>query len=251
MTAAVASIAFVGGACIGSFINVVAYRLPRGESLVRPRSRCPHCGTQIATRDNVPLLSWLWLRGRCRRCGAEISPRYPLVELTTAIAFAAVVLARGVHSGLALQLVFVAVLVCVSAIDLEHHIIPNRIVAPAAVVAVALTAALEPGELVERLVAGAAAGGLLLLAVLAYPRGMGMGDVKLAALMGLCLGRAVAPALLIGFASGTAVGLAILARWGSAARKQALPFAPFLAFGGFVGVLAGDQIVDWYSDQFL
>jgi leader peptidase (prepilin peptidase) / N-methyltransferase len=239
------------GAAVGSFLNVVVHRLPLGESVVRPRSRCPECETQLRSRDNVPVLSWLLLRGRCRRCGAPISPRYPLIELGTAAAFVAVALTRGVDSGLVLELPFVAVLIAVAAIDLEHRIVPNRIVAPAAVFGLAASAVVHPDLLPTLLLAGAIAFAGLLVAALAYPGGMGMGDVKLAGVMGLYLGAAVAPALLAAFAAGSAVGLAILAREGSAARKKAVPFAPFLALGGLVGLLAGPQLVDLYQAHLL
>ena len=140
---AAAALAGVLGAAIGSFLNVVIHRLPAGESIVTPRSRCPACGTPLRPRDNVPLLSWLVLRGRCRSCAAPISPRYPLVEALTAALFALVVAVEGIDARLALALPFVAVLVAVAAIDLDHRIIPNRILAPAALWAVAATAAVE------------------------------------------------------------------------------------------------------------
>lgn len=239
------------GAIVGSFLGVVIHRLPRGESLVSPRSRCPRCETPVAARDNVPIVSWLVLRGRCRSCGAPISARYPLVEALTAATFAGVVLARGVDGDLAVQLPFAAVLIAVAGIDLEHRIVPNRIVAPAAAWGVAASAAVRTGELPELLMAGAAAFLALLLAALAYPAGMGMGDVKLAGVMGLYLGASVAPALLTAFAAGSVVGIALIARHGSAARKRAVPFAPFLALGGVVGLLAGPELVDLYVDNFL
>lgn len=245
-----AAVLFLLGTAIGSFLNVVAHRLPRGASIVRPGSRCPRCGAPIRARDNLPVLSWLLLRGRCRDCGGPISPRYPLVELATGALFAGLLVARGAHPVLWLGLVFIAVLVAVTLIDLDHRIIPNRILAPAALAAVAISAAVQPGRLPELAIAAAAAGGFLLCAVLAYPRGMGMGDVKLAAVMGLFLGRSVAPALLIAFAAGTLVGVAIMIRHGAAARKRAVPFGPFLALGGVVGQYAGPEIVDWYLDTF-
>jgi leader peptidase (prepilin peptidase)/N-methyltransferase len=247
------SIILIGlvGTVVGSFLNVVIHRLPRGESLVSPRSRCTHCGRTLGVRDNVPLLSWLALRGRCRSCGTAISPRYPLVEVATAAAFVAVALARGVDDDLLLELPFAATLVAVAVIDLEHRIVPNRIVVPAAVFAIAAAALVDRGQLPELLIAGAAAFGALLAAALAYPAGMGMGDVKLAGVMGLYLGVAVAPALLAAFAAGAAVGLAILAREGSEARKRAVPFAPFLALGGLIGLLAGPELVDLYQTRFL
>jgi leader peptidase (prepilin peptidase)/N-methyltransferase len=247
------SIVLIGllGAAVGSFLNVVIHRLPRGESLVKPRSRCPGCETTLRAVDNVPLVSWLVLRGRCRKCGTAISPRYPIVEAVTAAAFVAVALARGVDSDLFLELPFAAMLVAVAAIDLEHRIIPNRIVVPAAIFGLVAAALLERSQLPELLIAGAVAFTALLAAALAYPGGMGMGDVKLAGIMGLYLGAAVAPALLAAFAAGAGVGGAILARDGASARKRALPFAPFLALGGLVGLLAGPELVHLYQSRFL
>jgi leader peptidase (prepilin peptidase)/N-methyltransferase len=250
LSAAQAAVLGLSGAVIGSFLNVLAYRLPRGESLVAPRSRCPACGVQIASYDNVPVLSWIVLGGRCRRCHGAISPRYPLVEALTAALFVAVAARTGMSDELWPGLAFMVMLVAVAAIDIEHRIVPNRLLAPSAVVAVALWALADPSRLPENLIAGAAAGGFLLAAAVAYPAGMGMGDVKLAAVMGLFLGRSVAPAMLVAFAAGTLVGVAIMARQGAAARKQAVPFAPFLALGGIVGQLFGEQIVDWYLNSF-
>jgi leader peptidase (prepilin peptidase) / N-methyltransferase len=249
----VVEIALVGvlGAVVGSFLNVVIHRLPRGESLVSPRSRCSACGEPVRARDNVPVLSWLWLGGRCRDCGASISPRYPAIEALTAVAFAAVAAVRGVDGGLLVELPFVAMLVAVAGIDLEHRIVPNRIVVPAAAWGLAAIAVVSPDALPAALAAGAAAFGLLFLAAIAYPAGMGMGDVKLAGVMGLFLGASVAPALLVGFAAGAGVGAFFLAREGAAARKKALPFAPFLALGGLVGVLAGPGLVQLYAERFL
>jgi leader peptidase (prepilin peptidase)/N-methyltransferase len=239
------------GAAVGSFLNVVVHRLPRGESLVRPRSRCPRCEKTLSARDNVPLVSWLLLRGRCRNCGAPISPRYPLLELLTAAAFVTVALTRGVDDDLLLELPFAAILIAVAAIDLEHRIVPNRIVVPAAAFAVVAAVFVDSGQLPELLAAGAGAFTALLLAAVAYPAGMGMGDVKLAGVMGLYLGLSVVPALLVAFLAGTVVGLAIIARQGAAARKTGVPFAPFLALGGIVGLLAGSQLIDLYQDRFL
>lgn len=249
--AAIASFGFLGGAVTGSFLSVVAHRVPRGESIVGPRSRCAACGAQIAAYDNIPIVSWMLLRGRCRSCGERISIRYPLVELGTGLAFAATVLVlHDEPAQLALGLVFVATLAAIVLTDLELRLIPNKVLLVSAVAGVALAATLDPASLPERAIAAAAAGGGLFAVALAYPRGMGLGDVKLAAVMGLYLGRAVAPALLIAFAAGSLVGLALIARHGTAARKQALPFGPFLALGGFVGLLAGDQIVSWYLSTF-
>ncbi len=243
--------ALLGGLVLGSFVTVVAHRVPRGESVVGPRSRCPHCGTQIAAYDNLPLFSWLLLRGRARCCGAAISPRYPLTELALGLLYLATVLVLWDDPGeIALGLVFVTMLLAITLTDLERRIIPNKILLVATVLGVAIAAATDPGSLPERAIAAAAAGGLLFLAALAYPRGMGLGDVKLAAVMGLFLGRNVAPAILVALLAGSLVGLAMIARHGAAARKTAIPFGPFLALGGVVGLLAGDQLVDWYLGTF-
>jgi leader peptidase (prepilin peptidase) / N-methyltransferase len=244
-------IAALLGAVLGSFLNVVIHRLPRGESLVSPGSRCPECGAAIAPYDNVPVLSWLLLRGRCRRCGARISPRYPAVELLTAAAFAGVVAVRGFDDDLVLELPFVASLIALAGIDLDHKLLPNKIVYPMAVYGLVATAIVDTGDLVEHLIAGAGGFLFLFVAVLAYPRGMGMGDVKLAGAMGLYLGLSIVPAMLVAFLTGSLVGLAIIAREGAQARKKAVPFGVFLALGGIVGVLAGPELIDLYEDAFL
>ena len=230
---------------------MVIHRLPAGESVVRPASRCPNCRKELAFYDNVPVLSWLVLRGRCRHCGAPISIRYPAVELLTAIVFAAIVLVRGADEDLIVELPFAAILIALAAIDLEHRILPNRIILPAAIYGVAAAAVVHPGELPELLIAGAAGFTALLLVALAKPGGMMMGDVKLAGMMGLYLGLALVPALLVAFLTGSVVGLGMIASRGMAARKEAVPFGPFLALGGLVGLLAGDELVELYADSFL
>ena len=248
---AAAVLAFLGGLMVGSFITVVAHRVPRGESIVGPRSRCPGCGVQIAAYDNVPVFSWVILRGRARCCGTAISPRYPLTELTVGLLYAATVLVLWDDpTELALGLVFVPMLVAVTLTDLERRIIPDAILLVAAVAAVAIAAIGDLDSLPVRLIAGAGAGGLLFLAALAYPKGMGLGDVKLAATMGLFLGRNVIPAIFVALLVGSLVGLAMIAREGASARKRAIPFGPFLALGGVVGLLLGDQLVDLYLGAF-
>ena len=239
------------GAMIGSFLNVVAYRLPRGESLAFPASHCTSCGKDIKPYDNVPVLSWLLLRGRCRHCSAGISARYPLIELVTAVVFAAIVLVRGIRPELALELPFAAMLIAVAGIDLEHRIVPNKILLPAAVWGVGVMAFVSPEALPEALIAAASAFTFLLLAALAYPGGMGMGDVKLAGVMGLYLGLSVVPAMLMAFLAGSLVGVAMLVRHGAAARKKAVPFAPFLALGSVAGLLAGSELIDLYARTLL
>jgi leader peptidase (prepilin peptidase)/N-methyltransferase len=249
--AGAAALALLGGLLAGSFVTVVAHRVPRGESIVGPRSRCMGCGTQIAAYDNVPALSWLLLGGRARCCGAAISPRYPLTELCLGLLYAATVIVLwGDWGEIALGLVFVTTLTAVTLTDLERRIIPNKILVVAAVLAIAIGAIADPGSLPERTLAAVGAGGLLFLAALAYPRGMGMGDVKLAAVMGLFLGRNVAAAILVALLAGSLVGLAMIARHGADARKRAIPFGPFLALGGVVGLLLGDELVDWYLGTF-
>lgn len=251
MQAAYAILAALLGTVIGSFLNVVAYRLPRGESLLSPGSRCPSCATPIKPYDNVPVLGWLWLRGRCRACAASISPRYPLVEGITGLLCAGVVVAHDGTAAIALGIVLVLALVPLTLIDLDTKTLPNAITYPAALAGLAIGTALDPAGEPERLIAGAAAGLFLLLVVLAYPRGMGMGDVKLVAVLGLFLGRAVAPALLVALVSGVLVGGVIMSRVGVAAgRKVKVPFGPFLALGGVVGIFAGDAIVAAYIDSF-
>lgn len=249
--AAALAVAFVGGLLIGSFATVVAHRVPRGESIVGPRSRCPACGARIAAYDNVPVLSWALLRGRARCCGAPIPPRYPLTELALAALYAVTTLVLWDDATeVALGLIFVTMLATVTLTDLERRLIPNRILLVGAVAAVAVAAIGDPGSLPVRLVAAAGAGGLLFLAALAYPKGMGLGDVKLAATMGLFLGRDVIPAIFVALLAGSLVGLAMIAREGAAARKRAIPFGPFLALGGVVGLLLGDQLVDLYLGTF-
>ena len=246
-----ALVAGLFGLVVGSFMNVVIHRLPRGESVVKPRSRCPSCAAELKARDNVPVLSWLLLRGRCRNCGEPISARYPLVEALTALLCAAVVLSEGWDEDAILGIAFVLVLVPVTFIDIDHRIIPNKITLIGAIAAIAIVALWHTDDLPEHLIAAAAAGGFLLLAALAYPAGMGMGDVKLAGVMGLFLGRNVGPAMFAGLILGSVVGALIIARKGrQEGRKTAIPFGPYLAAGGLVGLFAGDEIVDWYLDTF-
>jgi leader peptidase (prepilin peptidase) / N-methyltransferase len=239
--------AFVCGLIAGSFATAVAHRVPRGISIAGPRSRCPSCGAQIGARDNVPLFSWLLLRGRARCCGERISPLYPLTELATGLLFvAAVVVGWTDPAELAIDFVFVTMLAAITLTDLEQRIIPNKILLAGAVLCVLIALPTDLAGMPERLIAAVAAGGLWFAVALAYPRGMGLGDVKLTATMGLFLGRAVAPALLAALIAGSAVGLAMIWRHGSEARKMAIPFGPFLAFGGVVGMLAGEGLMDLY-----
>ena len=240
------------GACVGSFLNVVIWRVPRGESIVAPPSHCPHCDQRIRARDNIPIVSWLVLRGRCRACDQPISRRYPLVELLVAVLFAVITAVNGVHWALAWQLPLAAAFVALSAIDLDLHILPNKIIYPTAAWGLISAAIIRLHHLPALLAWGAGAGLFFLLAALAYPAGMGMGDVRLAGVMGLYLGTSVLPALLVAFVSGTVVGVAIMSRHGVAeGRKMGVPFGPFLAFGGVIALLVGHDLVEAYRSTFL
>jgi leader peptidase (prepilin peptidase)/N-methyltransferase len=246
------AITFAGvlGAIAGSFLNVVTYRLPRHESLVMPASHCTRCGTAVKPYDNIPILSFLLLRGHCRSCGASISVRYPLVEALTAALCVGAVLAHSSAAGIALSVGLILIMVPAALIDLEYRIIPNRLTALGAVAALVIGLALDPAGEPERLIAAAAAGGFLLLAALAYPGGMGMGDVKLAAVMGLFLGRSVAVAILIALIAGVLVGAVIIARKGAQeGRKTAIPFGPFLALGAVLAVYVGGPLIDLYVNH--
>jgi leader peptidase (prepilin peptidase)/N-methyltransferase len=240
------------GAIFGSFLNVVVYRLPRRESIVKPASHCTSCDARVMPYDNVPVLSWLLLRGHCRNCSAPISRRYPLVEALCALLCVAAVLAGGSTATIALNVTFILLLVPIALIDFEHRIIPNQLTALGAILAIGIGTALDPSGEPARLIAAVAAGGALLIAALAYPGGMGMGDVKLAGVMGLFLGSAVAPAMLIALLTGVIYGVFVMARKGAqAGRKTTVPFGPFLATGSLVAVFAGDPLVNWYSTTFL
>ena len=250
MNVPLAALVLAPALALGSFLNVVAARLPEKRSLSRPRSACPACGTQIAWYDNVPVVSYLVLRGRCRTCETRISLRYLLVELVTALLVAACFAVFGLSGEAFVSAFFVACLVVVSAIDVERKIIPDAIVLPATAVVLAARIALDPSAALESVLAAVAASGFLFLAVLAYPRGMGMGDVKLALLMGAALGSAVAVAMMLGMLSALAVAVLLLLRYGAAARKSAIPFGPFLAFGSVVALFAGEELLSGYLDLF-
>ena len=241
---ATALVAFVPGLALGSFLNVVAARVPARRSIVRPASACMSCATPIAPLDNVPLFSYLRLRGRCRACGARIPLRYPAVELTTALLFVGCALRFGLSVDALVAAFVCAVLVAISATDLEHRIVPNRIVVPAAAVVLLAQTALHPSP--QWAIGSVGAAGFLLLAALAYPAGMGMGDVKLALLMGAALGRVVPVALMVGMLSALVPSAVLFVRHGAGARKMGIPLAPFLALGTIVGLFAGHAILGAY-----
>jgi leader peptidase (prepilin peptidase)/N-methyltransferase len=244
MNAAAAAVSLIPGLAIGSFLNVVASRLPLERSISRPRSACMHCGTEIRPRDNVPVLSYLLLRGRCRACGEPIGWRYPAVEVATAVLIAACVLDFGVTVRALAACVFCAALVAISATDLEKRIVPNRVVLPASAVVLVLNLIWHPTAVWP--IAGLGAALFFFLAALAYPRGMGMGDVKLALLIGVAVGKPTPIALFLALLLALVPSIVLLARHGRAARKMTLPFAPFLAAGGLIGLFAGHAILHWY-----
>jgi leader peptidase (prepilin peptidase)/N-methyltransferase len=233
---------------LGSFLNVVAARVPLRRSVVRPASACMSCGHELAWYENVPVVSWLWLRGRCRSCGAAISARYPAVELATAGLVAGCFVKFGLSGEAFLASFFCVVLVVLSAIDLEHRIVPNRIVLPAALVVLIAQTALNPSP--EWVLGALGASGFLLVAALAYPAGMGMGDVKLALLLGAMLGKLVAVGLMLGMVAALVPSAVLLARHGAAARKMGIPFAPFLALGALIALFAGQPLLDAYLGRF-
>jgi leader peptidase (prepilin peptidase) / N-methyltransferase len=241
---ALAVVVFAPGLALGSFLNVVAARVPLRRSIVRPPSACMSCAQEIAWYDNVPLLSYFVLRGRCRHCEARIPFLYPAVELVTALLLAGCVLAFGLTAKAAVAAFFCAVLVAVSVIDLEHRIIPNRIVLPATVVALVANSARDLSP--EWALAALAGSGFLFAAAIAYPAGMGMGDVKLALLMGAALGRTVSVALMVGMVAALVPSVVLLARHGAKARKMGIPFGPFLAIGSVVALFWGHEILHAY-----
>lgn len=243
-------LAGVLGLAVGSFLNVCIYRLPQGESLVSPASRCPHCGSALRWRDNVPVLSWIWLGGKCAHCDAPIAMQYPIVELITAALIVAIVIVTPPGPLLAARLVFACALVVLFAIDLEHHILPNVITLPGIAVGWLFSVFGPPGW--QASLAGIVLGaGILYGTAAAYylvrgEEGLGMGDVKMLAMIGAFLGwKAVILTLVLASFSGAlvGVGMVVTARGG---LRYALPFGTFLAIGALIAMFAGDAIIAWY-----
>lgn len=243
----IVALAVLLGLLVGSFLNVVIHRIPRRESIVWPSSKCPKCGAKISPLDNVPVLSYVMLRGECRSCGAGISLRYPVVEALTSLLFGAAAYRFGFGAELAGALVLIAVLVALAGIDLEHQLLPNVIVGPAALVGLALSVLAAPASWwVYVLSAVVVAGGLLGLA-LVYPGGMGMGDVKMGGMLGAYLGPYAALAVFVGALAGALIGGALILA-GKMQRRTAMPFGVFLAFGGLVVLFAGREMWSFYLD---
>lgn len=245
---AAAAIALAPALALGSFLNVVAARVPARRSLLRPPSSCGSCSREILWRDNIPVLSYFLLRGRCRHCRARISPVYPLVEATTAALVVACVAVYGLTAEAALAVCFCAVLVTLSAIDAQLRIVPNRIVLPAAGAALVFHTAIDPSP--AWLLWSLTAAGSLFLVVLAYPKGLGLGDVKLALLLGAVLGASVSVAFMIGFFAALVPAAVLVARHGTSARKMGVPLVPFLSFGAVIALFFGESILDAYLALF-
>lgn len=238
------------GLAIGSFLNVVIVRVPEGRSLWHPRSACPGCSAQLAWHDNIPVLSFLWLRGRCRKCGMRISWRYPIIEAVTAAALAAAYVAFGPTGDFVVAAVLLATLVVVTAIDLQHQLIPDVITLPGIIVGLMANLAIGHVSWRECLIGIVVGGGLFFVIILVSPNGMGGGDMKLGAMLGAFLGwKALLFALFTGIVLGGVVGIALLVS-GLRGRKDPIPFGPFLAAGGAMALFWGERIMDWWLSGF-
>lgn len=238
------------GLAIGSFLNVVIVRVPEGRSLWRPRSACPGCGAQLAWHDNIPVLSFLWLRGRCRKCGMRISWRYPIVEGVTAATLAAAYLAFGPTGDFIVAAVLLATLVVVTAIDLQHQLIPDVITLPGILVGLVANLVIGHVSWLDSVIGIVVGGGLFLVIILVSRGGMGGGDMKLGAMLGAFLGwKALLFALFAAIVLGGVVGVAVLVA-GLRGRKDPIAFGPFLAAGGAMALLWGERIIDWWLSGF-
>jgi leader peptidase (prepilin peptidase) / N-methyltransferase len=248
--AASGPVLFLMGLCVGSFLNVVIARVPEGRSIVSPGSACPRCATPIAWYDNIPLLSFAFLRARCRKCGEPISWRYPVVELITGFLFVWALADRGLTLDLIPALLLVTGLVAITGIDLDHQLIPDAISLPGIAVGIVASAVTgRPGWL-DSLVGVLVGGGIFLLIIVASRGGMGAGDMKMGAMLGAFLGwQLVLVAILLAILAGgtLAIGVLVLRRKG---RKDALPFGPFLALGGLVSLFQGAALLNWYLGTF-
>ena len=256
MTAFVVTLTGILGLIFGSFGTVAAWRIPRHESIVAGRSKCPRCGAMITAIENVPVLSWLVLRGRCRHCGNPISIRYPLIELTTGALFALSAAKFGWSVETFVFAAFFWVLVVLTVIDLDHKLLPNRIVYPAFIIGWAglVAAAIADGttdRLLDAAIGSAIFGGTFFVIAMISPRGMGFGDVKLAFVLGTFLGYTrlglVPLGMFLAFMIGALTGIAVMLL-GRGGRKMEIPFGPFLALGTVLAIFAGDPLVDAYQD---
>lgn len=256
MTALLSAFAAVFGLAIGSFLNVVVWRVPRGESVVSPPSACPRCGQAIRPRDNVPVVGWLLLKGRCRDCAEPISRRYPLVELATGLLFAATAARFGLDAALPAYLYLVAVGLALALIDLDLYRLPDALTLPSYPVALVLLGAAALADdkgaaLLRAVICGVIAFGFYFAVWFAYPKGMGFGDVKLSGVLGLYLGwisyGALAVGLFLGFLLGGVISVGLVL-FKDAGRKTKIPFGPFMIAGAYLGVLFGDALMRSYLD---
>jgi leader peptidase (prepilin peptidase)/N-methyltransferase len=235
------------GLVVGSFLNVVIHRVPHRESVVWPASHCPHCGEPIRPRDNIPLISYLLLRGRCRNCKEPISARYPALEATTGLLFGAAAYEFGVSLALLHALVFISALISLAVIDLEHRLLPNVIVGPAALVGLVLSILADPADWWIYPLSAIAVSGALVGLALVYPAGMGMGDVKMGGMLGAFLGPYAALAVFLGALIGAVTGGLLMAT-GKLQRRSALPFGLFMALGGIISLFAGPELWSLYMN---
>ncbi|MDD4569628.1 MAG: prepilin peptidase [Tepidanaerobacteraceae bacterium] len=241
---------FILGTVIGSFINVCIYRIPRGESVVYPPSHCSRCGYHLQPQDLIPLLSYFWLRGRCRKCGARISMRYPLVEFLTGIMFLATFNKFGFTFNFLTAIILVICLIISLFIDLEHQIIPDKVVLPTMAAGLLINIVMHWKDLPDYLMGFALGGGIIFLIVVLSKGGMGGGDIKLFATVGMFLGlRLTVLAILLSFIFGSIAGL-ILIILKYKRMKDAIAFGPFIALGSVVSLFMGDRIISWYWGLF-
>ncbi len=248
MTTGLALVVLAPALALGSFLNVVVARVPARRSLLHPPSSCGSCGTEILWRDNIPVLSYALLRGHCRHCDSRIAPTYPAVEVVTTLLVVACFAVWGATAEAALAAGFCAVLVVLSVIDANERIVPNRIVLPASAVALVAQTAIDPSP--AWLAWALIASGSLFLVVLAHPKGLGMGDVKLALLLGAVLGSSVTVALMLGLFAALVPAAVLVSRHGASARKMGVPLVPFLSSGAVVALFFGDAIVAAYRGLF-
>jgi leader peptidase (prepilin peptidase)/N-methyltransferase len=239
------AVALMLGLAVGSFLNVVIYRLPRHESLVRPGSHCPSCGTPIRAYDNIPIVSWLILRGKCRNCHSRISARYVLVEAITGASFVLAFWRFGLDWRLLVAWAFIAAMVAVAFIDYDHMIIPNKIVLPGAVMGLLASMALDPQRWWVYVAGSLGAAAFMFALALIWPGGMGPGDIKLALFMGAVLGAYVMVALFVAFLLGSLVGIFMLLVQ-KRSRKEKIPFGPYLAMGAILAALVGETLLNSY-----
>jgi prepilin signal peptidase PulO-like enzyme (type II secretory pathway) len=233
------------GLVIGSFLNVLIYRIPLGKSIIKPSSFCPECSHKIRFYDNIPLFSYLILKGRCRDCKTKVSPRYPIVEVLTAFLFAFSYYFKGLNFNLLLAVILISSLIVVSFTDIDHGVIPNIVVLPLTVIGLAMNIILFPHR--WWVILAFAFGGFLFMLIisLVYPKGMGMGDVKLSLMAGSFLIEKIIPGLFIGFLAGSVYGI-IMIIIKKKKFKQTIPFGPFISFGCVIALFFGERIINWY-----